>query len=170
MPQLTEPAAELLSPEQTTELVRMLDLHAIWDNHRSDPTKSAATHPDLHARQKAFDAFQVAWRGYAAKCPGVTLPEPSQNMPDRLAAWSRVLRVIFRRADGVCPVHLMSKVYRLADVIAAKRSEEPVERLPTENLSDAVRELDVVIAWCNRLAKPPTPLSVLLKARVEQAA
>jgi len=157
MPQLTESAAEQLSPEQATELVRILGIHATWDNHRNDPTKSGARHSDLHVRQKAFDAFQVAWRGYAAKYPSVLLPEPSQNMPDRLAVWCRVLRAVFQRAGGTSH-QVMAKVYRLTDVIAAKMSEEPVVRTASENLTEGVGGLDVVIAWCNRLTKPPVPL------------
>ena len=98
MPQLNELAAEKLRPEQAAELVCVLDRQAHWENHRDDPAKSAATFSDLQARRKAFDAFQVAWRNYTAKYRDALLPEPTQNMSDRLALWCRALRAVFRLA------------------------------------------------------------------------
>jgi hypothetical protein len=144
-------------PESVTELFRILDLQAAGENHHDDPAKSAASVSDLHARTKAFDAFQVMWRRlrFAAKQPHLQLPTPAPNMPDRLSVWSRILRVLFQRAEGGYPVQVMAKVFRIADRIAAKMGEKPVVRTPAENLADAVRELDVVIAWCDRFAKPP---------------
>jgi hypothetical protein len=76
-------------------------------------------------------------------------------VPARLAAWCRVLRVVFGRAEGASPAHLMGKVYRLADRVAARAGKEPVRRGPAADLPAAVRELDVVIAWCG-----PEPMRV----------
>ena len=127
----------------------------MWDNHRNDPSKSSTSFNHLDYRQKAFHAFQKSWQEYAAKYPNLQLPVPTQTTTDRLAIWCGVLRVLFRQAEGLSLLRVMTKVYRLADVIAAKMGEQPVLRTPAENLVDAVRELDVVIAWCDRFAKPP---------------
>jgi hypothetical protein len=114
---------------------------------------------DLHARQKANDAYQAALRDYSAKYRNASIPEPTHGIPDRLAAWCRTLRVVFRKAESGSPVEVMGKVYRLADRIAARMSKEPVARTPASDLAGAVRELEVVIAWCESLV-PPTPLKL----------
>jgi len=169
MPQLTESDAEKLSPEQATELVRVLDLQARWDALLDD--RSQKDNPvGLHGRQKAHDAFQAAWKVFSGKYPDLHLPEPTQNMPDRLAVWCGVLRVLFRRAEGVSPVPLMAKVHRLSDRLAAKMGEESVGRVTGGNRTEAVQELDLVIAWCNRLTRSPTPPSIRPKAHKEEAA
>jgi hypothetical protein len=170
MPQLTEAASQQLPPESATELVRILELQAAWENHCDDPTKSAESVSDLHSRQKAFDAFQVAWRGYAAKHPRLQLPTPTQTLPDRLAVWCRILRVLLQRAEGGCPSQVLAKVLRIAGRIAAKMGQEPVVRTPAENLADAVRMLDGVITWCDQFVKPPAQLSIPLKIYRPEAA
>ena len=154
MPQLNERAAEAITPEQATALVRLLDLQARWENHRDDPDKSAASTADLHARRKAFDAFWSARREHAAKHRTAPLPEPTQNVPDRLAVWCRTLRVVFGRAESGSPAQVMIKVYRLADRVATRSGKELVGRGPAGDLATAVRELDVVIAWCGELTTP----------------
>lgn len=155
MPQLNERAAEAITPEQATALVRLLDLQARWENHRDDPDKSAASTADLHARQKAFDAFWSARREHAAKHRTAPLPEPTQNVPDRLAIWCRTLRAVFQRAERGCPAQVMIKVYRLADRVAARAGKEVVGRGPAGDLATAAQELDAVIAWCGGLTAPP---------------
>ena len=80
--------------------------------------------------------------------------EPTQAMPDRLASWCRVLRVVFGKAEGESPAQVMGKVYRLADRIAARVAAEPVARGSAGDLPSAVQELGVVIAWCDGLVPP----------------
>ena len=169
MPQLSESAAEKLAPEQAAELVRVLDLQARWENHRDDPAKSAATFSDLQVRQKAFDAFQVAWRNYTTKYRDARIPEPTQNMPDRLVIWCRALRAVFLRADSGNPVQVVAKVHRLADRIATRTNKEAVSRTAAEDLPAAVRELDAVIAWCDGLTASPVVVK-LSEVRKEDAA
>lgn len=166
MPQLNERAAEALTSEQATALVRLLDLQARWENHRDDPDKSASTTTDLHARQRAFDAFWSARREHAAKHRTVPLPEPTQNVPDRLAVWCRTLRAVFQRAANGSPAQVMVKVYRLADRVAVRAGKEVLGRAAAGDLATAVRELDAVIAWCGGLiALSDDPL----KARKDDA-
>ena len=170
MSQLNERAAEALSPAQATAVVRLLDLQARWENHRDDPDKSAASTKDLQARQKAFDAFWSARREHAAKHRAAPLPEPTQNVPDRLAVWCRTLRAVFRRAESGSPAQVMLKVYRLADRVATRANKEMVGRGPAGDLATGVRELDAVIAWCDGLAALPGPSSDPRQAREDAAA
>jgi hypothetical protein len=90
-------------------------------------------------------------------------------VPDRLAVWCRVLRVVFRRAEGGTPARVMAKVYWLAARIAAKTGSEPVARTEAEDLTAAVRELDVVIRWCDGWV-PPAPPGRVLNPSKEDAA
>jgi hypothetical protein len=156
MAQLTERDAEKLPPEQATALVRVIDLRATWDGLLADKHEKTGM-SDLHARQKANDAYQAALREYAARFRTAAVPEPTHAVPDRLAAWCRTLRVVFARAESGSAVAVLGKVYRLADRIAERLSREQVARTPAPDLTGAVRELDAVIAWCEALA-PPTPL------------
>ncbi|HJZ58965.1 MAG TPA: hypothetical protein VKE74_28740 [Gemmataceae bacterium] len=151
MPPLTESTAERLATEQATALVRVLDLQALWEAHRDDPAKSASSTPDLRERQRAHDAFQAALRDYTSRYGNTVLPEPTQVMPKRLAIWCRVLRGLFRRAEGECPVQVMAKVHRVADRIAERTGEQPPECGQAEDMAGAVREMDAVVAWCERL-------------------
>jgi hypothetical protein len=57
--------------------------------------KQKSSLPDLHARQKASDAYQAALRDYSSKYRDAAVPEATQAVPDRLAVWCRVLRVVF---------------------------------------------------------------------------
>ena len=137
--------AENLSPAQAADLVHVLDLQASWENQREYPARNTASVAQLHARQKAHDALQTALRAYAGKYRNAAVPETTQNLPDRLAAWCRVMRTVCRRAEGACPANVIEKVYRLADRIAARTGKDPVGR-------DQAGGLDAVIEWCDSLA------------------
>ncbi len=150
MTQLTERDAEKLSPEQASALVRILDLQAKWDGLLVDKQQKT-TLPDLHARQKANDAYQTARRDYAAKHRNASIPQPTQAIPERLRVWCRTLRAVFRRAEVGSPFDVMGKVYRLADRIAERMGKEPAGREPAEDMAGAIRQLDCVIAWCEQL-------------------
>ena len=154
MPQLSETAADKLPPAQAAEVVHILDLQARWENHRDDPAKTSASVSDLHVRQKAFEAFRAAWRKYAAAHRDARLPEPTQNVPDRMAVWLRALRAVLRRASGGDATAILAKVYRLADRVAVRTAREPVARLAAADLPAAVCALDAVIAWCDAAAAP----------------
>jgi hypothetical protein len=124
MQQLIEADAEKLSTEQATGLLRVIELQARWENHREDPAMSAASTSDLQARQKAFDAFKTAWNSYTAQYRNARLPEPTQNVPERLAIWVRALRAVFRKAEAAYPAQVMAKVYRLAGRTALRMKVE----------------------------------------------
>ena len=153
MRQLNEADAERLSSDQAAELIRVLDLQAEWENHRDDPTKSALSLHDLRIRQKAFEVFRMALRNYSVKYWDAPLPEITQNVVERLLPWCRVLRAIFLKANGGGhPLHSMTKVFRVADRFATRLGIEPVQRGTANDMMEAVRELDTVIAWCDGAA------------------
>ena len=148
MPQLTERDAKKLSPEQATALVRVSTYRrsgtACW--RTSGQRDRRPPRPAEGQRRVPGGA-----PGLQAEYPGADVPEPTQAIPERLAVWCRVLRTVFGKAEGGSPAEVMAKVYRLADRIAARLSKEPVARTPATDLAGAVRELDVVIAWCDAL-------------------
>jgi hypothetical protein len=156
VPQLSERAAEAMAPEQATALVHVLDLQAQWENY-CNAQKGALTHTDLQTRQKAHNSFQVAWRNYSAEYHKATLSAPSQYIVDRMVIWCRTIRTVFRRATEGSPVEMMLKVYRVADLIAVRLGKDAVARTPALDLPAAVRELDVIIAWCDVLVPPTLP-------------
>lgn len=151
MPQFTERDAERLSPEQAAALVRVLDLQARWDGLLAEKGRTTS---DLHARQRASDAYRAALREYGARYRNAGIPEPTHAMPDRLAAWCRTLRVVFGKAEGGSPAEVMRRVYRVADRIALRLGKESVGHGPAEDVPAALRELDAVIAWCEAFATP----------------
>ncbi len=151
MRQLNQTEVENFSPGQATEMARILDLQAQWENHRDDPTKNVMSLHDLRIRQKAFEVFQSALRIYGEKYSNAHLPEMTQNTLERLANWCRILHAVFLRADGLSPRHTMAKVYRLADRIALRLGKEPMVKESANDVVDAARELEYVIAWCDAL-------------------
>jgi hypothetical protein len=163
MPQLTERDAERLSPEQATALVRVIEFQAKWDGLLAEQGQKIS---DLHARQKANDAYQAVLREYRAKYRNASIPEPTHAVLDRLVVWCRTLRVVFGRAEAESPIATLGKVYRLVDRVAARMNKEPLARTPAADLLGAMRELDVVVAWCETLV-PPAPVR---KLKSDQAA
>src|SRR5437773_8000813 len=121
MPQLTETIAANLPQAQAAGLARVIDLQAQWENLRDKPGRPASdyTTPDLHGRQKAYEAFRVVRAEYAAQYRAAEVPEMTLNTPERVAAWCRAVRAVFRRAEvGRGPVAAGEKAYRIADRIA----------------------------------------------------
>jgi hypothetical protein len=152
---MNERAAEKLDPEQAAELARVIDLQSRWENMRGETGDSVA---QLHAIQKAFEAYRVGLAEYAARYRSEQVPDLSPSGPDRLGAWCRAVRAVCRRAEGCdCPSHLVAKAHRMADRIAARVGADPVAREPPADTAGAIRQLDAVIAWCDGLVglRPP---------------
>jgi hypothetical protein len=61
--------------------------------------------------------------------------------------------------EGGSPAGVMGKVYRLADQVAERMGKEKVARAPANDLPAAVRELGVVIAWCDALVSGALPVA-----------
>jgi hypothetical protein len=147
---LTEATADRLDPAQATDLARVIDAQAEWECLLADGGSGAA----LRVRQKAYDAYRSGLARYAARYGDSRVRETALTDPGRLAEWCRVVRAVFRRAEGVCPSHAVEKAARMADRIATRVGTEPVRRGPAADLPAAVLELGVLIAWCGGLAGP----------------
>ena len=148
---MRESDAGQLSPVQASKLVRVLELEACW---RGMKVRSASdTSLDmLRARQVAFDAYNNALMEYARKHSQNAMPEVIRSGPKGIATWCRVMRAIFRQAEfaeNTSPIHLIAKGFQMAERIAELRKIEPIRPgdAPT-GLSDAINNLDEIIAWC----------------------
>ena len=166
---MSESAAEMLDPAQAAELSRVIDLQARWENMRDDPARVGAgfSTPDLQGRQRAYETFRARLAAYTARYRAAQVPELTLNTPDRVGAWCRAVRAVFRRAEPVGvgsdrPTHAVEKAYRLADRIAARLKTSPLGReSPPDGIPSAVRDLDAVIRWCDGLVGPPAPVGNL---------
>ena len=150
---MTETAAGRLAPARAAELARVLDLQSRWENLRADGTPST---PQLQALQAAFEAYRARRAAYAAGDRGGPVPELSPTKPGRLGAWCRTVRAVLARAEGgECPTHVLAKAHRVADRIAARVQAAPAGREAPTDLAGAIRQLDLVIAWCDGLGDGP---------------
>lgn len=151
MPQMNESVAERLDPARAAELAQLLDYQSRWENMRTDGTESTA---QLQALQKAFEAYRVRLAEYRVRHRSEQTPDLSPSGPNRLRAWCRTVRAVFRRAEegSDCPGHVVTKAFRMADRIAERVKAKPVgrERSPTD-MADAIRQLGTVIVWCEGL-------------------
>ncbi|VTU02843.1 unnamed protein product [Gemmataceae bacterium] len=159
MSQLSETVAEKLEPAAAAELARVLDLQARWENMRGTPSGAPGfSTPDLHGRQKAYDAFRTRLAAYTAKYTAPHLPEVTLNTPERVGMWCRAARAVLRRAGAEpveYPAHLISKAHRLADKVAVRLGKPPADReAGAATLAAAVRNLDAVVEWCDQLSGP----------------
>ncbi len=155
MAQLTAQIALGLAPDQAAELARVMELQACWENLRDDSDTSHANGPGLRERQRRYDAFRSALTTYTARHKSASLPELTLNAPERVGAWCRAVRIVCERAgaEAEAPVHVVGKAYRLADRIAARLKVEPAAREDqVEGMYAAIRALDAIIAWCDRLS------------------
>ena len=60
--QLTEAKAEKFSTAQATELIRVLELQAGWENHCDDPAKSAVSNAEYSVR---YASVPRAYAGFS---------------------------------------------------------------------------------------------------------
>ncbi|HJZ58583.1 MAG TPA: hypothetical protein VKE74_26820 [Gemmataceae bacterium] len=161
MPQLTEAAAETLTPEQAAELARVIDLQARRECLLADAAGNRVdfSTPDLQARQKAYEAFRARRAEYAARYRAGRTPETTLNTPGRVGTWCRVVRAVLRRAGAgaECPAAVVEKAYRMADRATVAREGEPGGREPPPgDMAGAIRQLDAVITWCDGPVDPPS--------------
>jgi hypothetical protein len=121
---------------------------------RADGGDSTA---QLQALQKAFETYRVRLAEYTARYRSEQTPDLSPSGPNRLAAWCKAVRAVFRRAGegGECPGEVISKAYRMADRIAERVKAEPVGRdTPPTDIAGAITQLGAVIVWCETLTGP----------------
>jgi hypothetical protein len=144
---------------QPTELSLLVELEARWENLRGNrvatPGKEETTH--LQQKQKAYEAFHDKLSAYNKTFKPEHVPERLLNTPLRLCEWCRKMRGLFARSEQngkmMYPTHLMEKAYRSADRIAVVLHKDNAERAaPASGASEAVRELESLALWCERLA------------------
>lgn len=149
-----------LSSVQLTELARLVDLEACWENLRGDhpitPGKASSL-KELQQKQKAYEAFYAKLVAYNKKYKPAHVPELLLNNAIRLGTWCRRMRdlhlLVPQDSQGLLPSHLLEKAYRWADRVAGKLQKEVLIR-PTlaSTLPAAVRELEELAQWCEALA------------------
>ncbi len=177
MIQMSEAIAAKLSPAQAAELTRVVELEARWENLGKPGIRSGVgfSVTELHAKQKAYDALRTALRTYEARYQPMHMPEVPRNNPARLGEWCRTLRMLLRRIEGqsnvACPVQLIAKAYSLADRIATRLNEQPLDRgSPPDSISAAISHLDGLIQWCDVHFGPPVALTIHRPEQLEQPA
>lgn len=149
MTQMTELAADRLTPARAAELARVLDLKCQWEDMRVGASYSTA---HLHSLQKAFEAYRVAMLAYTAGDRDEPVPDLSPSGPSRLRSWCRTVRAVLHRAGAAdCPTHIVAKAYRVADRIAEREKAETAGRETPTDMGGAIRQLDGLIAWCEQL-------------------
>jgi hypothetical protein len=153
-------AAANLDLAQAKELALVVDLEARWENLRSSSqaAKNSPTIQDLHAKQKAYEAFRLKLAAYNKRYAPAHIPELLLNTGIRLGGWCRSMRDLYQKIEHdpqtQCPAHLLEKAYRWADLVAGKENKPRIERSgPPANVAVAIRELDALCQWCSELAK-----------------
>jgi len=90
---------------------------------------------------------------YSARDQSEPIPELSPSGPSRLGKWCRTVRTVLKRAEGTgYPSHIVAKAHRVADRIAEEMKTDVSARESPTDLAGAIRQLDSVITWCERLA------------------
>jgi len=177
MPGVSSITVASLAPEQAVELSILIDLEACWDNLgtiSSRPHDGAITLQSLHQRQKAYDTFIAKLMNYNKRYVPVHVPEQRLNTPSRLGIWCLAMRKLYMRLEhdsqGRCPVHLMEKAYRWADLVAAKTGMGRINRSnPPCTIGDAIGALQALGQWCDGAAQVGAG-QVPLEARENPAA
>ena len=162
MSQLSENAVAHLDAAQAVELVRVMELQAVWENLRETVGQKDLPTSHLKDRQKSYEAYRSRLAAYTTKFRTFPLPELTQNSPKWVAQWFRVVKAILQRTTEATghelPVQLVAKAHRLAGRIATrlKVELEPASAPPT--MAAALAQLDALIAWSAAQTQPsPTP-------------
>ncbi len=155
----SESAILHLSALQATELSRLVDLEARWENlriYQSVAGGSTSTLKELSQKQKAYEAFFAKLSAYNKGYKPAHVPEQLLNNAPRLGAWCRRMHDLLLRVqletDAPCPIHLLAKAYRWADRLAERLKIERIERpAPAADFAAAIAELDALSQWCDNV-------------------
>ncbi|WP_020473665.1 hypothetical protein [Zavarzinella formosa] len=156
MTQMTELAAGRLTPARAAEWVRVIELKCDWGALRVGSCYSV---PHLRSLRRAFDAYNAALSTYTIDDRNEAMPDLSPNVPNRLRSWCRTVRAVLHRCDdGDCPARIIEKARKSADQIAITFRASAGKWVPAADRLAAIRQLDVVIAWCDeRMTVSPIP-------------
>jgi len=139
----------------------LVDLEARWENLRDTPARTAevpSATRELHGKQKAYEDFRTGLAAYNKRYTPEHVPELLLNTAARLGAWCRRMRDLYLRVEhdprGHCPTHLLEKVYRWADLVAARVNRGRVGRSPPPaTIRAAIRGLEDLARWCEELTR-----------------
>jgi len=163
MPEIREVSVGNRNLAQAVELSLLVDLEACWENLRKTPhgrAEGRALTQDLKDRQKAYDVFRSKLVAYNKRFTPAYVPEMLLNTPSRLGKWCLTMRDLYAQVEqdpkGHCPLHLLEKAYQCADGLGVRLNQDRVSRsIPPGSIRDAIRELESLGQWCERL----TPLA-----------
>jgi hypothetical protein len=165
MPEMKEASVRTLDPAQATELARLVDLEARWENLRKTPLQASEagdTTQDLHRKQKAYDAFRARLLAYNKLYTPAHVPDLLLNTPPRLGIWCRRMRDLYlileNDPQGHCPVNLLEKAYRWADHVGIRLKKDRLSRsTPPSTIRAAIQDLEALGQWCDDLGRGAPP-------------
>jgi hypothetical protein len=159
MPEIKSVSDGKLDTIQAMELAMVVDLEARWENLRTTAQNAEvpATVHNLHGKQKAYEAFRIKLAAYNKRFAPAHIPELLLNTSARLGTWCRAMRKLYLQIEndpqGHCPVHLLEKAYRWADLVARKENKATITRsTPPATIRAAIGDLDTLCQWCADLA------------------
>ena len=165
MPEMKEASVRTLVPAQATELARLVDLEARWENLRKTPfqaSEASDSTQDLHRKQKAYDAFRGQLVAYNKLYTPAHVPELLLNTPSRLGIWCRRMRdlylIVENDPQAHYPVNLLEKAYRWADHVGIRMNKDRLSRSTTPStIQAAIQDLEALGQWCDDLGRVAPP-------------
>ena len=163
MPAMRDLPNGSLGLAQAADLALLVELEARWENLRDAPSPASeapATIPELHGKQKAYDAFRSRLAAYNKRYAPPHVPEVLLHTPARLGGWCRQMRELYLLAEydphGRCPADLVEKAYRWADRVAGRMKKDRVCRSPAPGtIRAAIEQLEALTRWCEELGRTP---------------
>jgi len=160
VPEFLDVSNKVVDLEQAAELALLVELEACWENLRLPASRrvdALSTTRALNARQKAYDAFRAKLTNYNKRYRPLHIPELLLNTPARLGTWCRAMCDLFGRVEqdprGHCPVQLLEKAHRRADILAGRVSSDSLRRTETpDSVRAAVEALEALGKWCDNQA------------------
>jgi hypothetical protein len=160
MPEITTVSGGNLDSAQAKELAVVVELEARWENLRTSvqSTDEPPTIQNLHGKQKAYEAFRLKLAAYNKRFAPAHIPELLLNTAVRLGVWCRAMRRLYLQIEHDpqthCPVQLLVKAYRWADLVARKENKTRLSLpAPPTSIGAAIRDLDALCQWCEEMAK-----------------
>jgi hypothetical protein len=169
MPEMREATVGKVDSAKATNLSVLVDLEARWENlrkTRSRDPQSRSTLQDLQSKQKAYEAFRAKLLAYNKQFKPAHVPELLLNTPARLGIWCRSMRDLFLQVENDtqshCPVHLLEKAYRWADLLGTRLNKPLASRSSTlpANTRAAIRDLEALSQWCDDLGGSAAPAAI----------
>jgi hypothetical protein len=157
VPEFLDVSNNVVDLEQAAELALLVELEAAWENLRLPASRrvdTLSTTRALNARQKAYDTFRAKLTDYNKRYRPVHIPELLLNTPARLGTWCRAMRDLYVRVEhdpkGHCPVQLLEKAHRRADILAGRLTRDSLRRPETpDSVRAVVQVLDALSKWCD---------------------